>query len=79
MKIKELKKLSPDKLQEKLGELRNKSRELRFSIANNQLKDVRQLRETKKVIAKILTILNSQRIAKENAALDKKSEDKQEK
>ena len=79
MKIKELKKLSPDKLQEKLSELRNKSRELRFSIANNQLKDVRQLRETKKVIAKILTILNSQRIAKEEVALDKKLEDKQEK
>ncbi len=55
-----------DKLHEKLAELRNKSRELRFSIANNQLKKVRDLRDVKKDIAKILTILNEKRIAKES-------------
>ena len=72
MKIKELRKLSADKLTEKLTELRNKSRELRFSIANNQLKDVRELREVKKTIAKIITILNQQRLGRENAGSDKK-------
>lgn len=57
MKIKELRKLDTDKLQEQLTELKNKSRELRFSIANSQLKDVRSLRVVKYDIAKILTIL----------------------
>ncbi|MBT4849630.1 50S ribosomal protein L29 [Candidatus Parcubacteria bacterium] len=66
MKIQEIKKLEMDKLHEKLAELRNKSRELRFSIANNQLKKVRDLRDVKKDIAKILTILNEKRIAKES-------------
>ena len=70
MKISEIKKLDIAKLNEKLTELRNKSRELRFSIANNQLKDVRQLREVKKDIAKILTALNEQRIAGEKAKAD---------
>lgn len=65
MKIQEIKKLETLKLQEKLAELRNKSRELRFSIANNQLKDVRVLREVKKDIAKILTVLNQTRIEKD--------------
>ena len=68
MKIIELKKLDNSKLQEKLGELREKSRELNFSIANNQLKGVRQLRVIKKDIAKILTILNNDRIVKENSS-----------
>tara|TARA_B100001964_G_scaffold202768_1_gene231332 strand:- start:157 stop:342 length:186 start_codon:yes stop_codon:yes gene_type:complete len=58
MKIKDLKKLEIKDLNEKLTKLRNKSRELRFSIANNQLKNVRELRVVKKDIAKILTVLN---------------------
>ncbi len=66
MKIKEINKLDTQQLHEKLEDLRNKSRELRFSIANNQLKDVRELREVKKEIAKILTIVNQRRLAKES-------------
>ena len=58
MKIQDLKKLEIKDLDHKLVELRNKSRELRFSIANNQLKNVRELRVVKKDIAKILTVLN---------------------
>lgn len=65
MKMKELQKLDTKELNEKLAELRNKTRELRFSIANNQLKAVRELRDTKKTIAKILTLMNKNRIAKE--------------
>ena len=64
MKIKELRKLDNAKLNEKLAELRNKTRELRFSIANNQLKKVREFRSTKHDIAKILTVLNEQRLGK---------------
>jgi ribosomal protein L29 len=69
MKNTELKKLDTQKLQEKLAELRGKSRELNFSIANNQLKKVRDLRVIKKDIARILTILNAKRIGKANASL----------
>ncbi len=65
MKIKELNKLNIDELQEKLAELRNQTRELRFSIANNQMKKVRELRMVKKDIARVLTIINSKRQQKE--------------
>ncbi|MBT4648946.1 50S ribosomal protein L29 [bacterium] len=65
MKIAELRKLDIEKLNEKLVELRNKNRELRFSIANNQLKNVRELRIVKKDIAKILTVLNEKRVVAE--------------
>jgi len=64
MKMAELKKLETDKLHAKLAELRNKSRELKFSIANNQLKAVRQLRSVKQDIARILTILNDKTAVK---------------
>lgn len=61
MKIQELKKLDNNKLNEHLSELKNKSRELRFSIANSQLKDVRSLRSVKQAIARILTILQQRK------------------
>ena len=73
MKIAELKKLETDKLHAKLAELRNKSRELRFSIANNQLKAVRQLRSAKQDIARILTVLNQKSADK---TVEVKSEEK---
>ena len=56
-----MRKLDISKLNETLSDLRNKNRELRFSIANNQLKNVRELRVVKKDIAKILTVLNEKR------------------
>ena len=61
MKIQELRKLEIKDLDQKLVELRNKSREFRFSIANNQLKNVRQLRAVKKDIAQILTVLKEKK------------------
>ena len=62
MKVKELRQLSVQDLNKKLLELRNKTRELRFSIANNQLGKVRDLRQTKHDVARVLTILNEKRI-----------------
>lgn len=76
MKIQEIRKLEIDKLHEKLTELRNKSRELRFSIANNQVKKVRDLRSVKQDIAKVLTVINEKRLAKEVSTT--KVENKQE-
>ena len=61
MKVQELRKLEIKDLHQKLAEFRNKSRELRFSIANNQLKNVRDLRVLKKDIAKILTVLKEKK------------------
>lgn len=61
MQIKELRKIETDKLNEKLVDLRTKVRELRFSIANNQLKNVREIRQVRQDIAKILTVLKEKK------------------
>jgi large subunit ribosomal protein L29 len=58
MKIKELKQKSENELQKMLQESREKLREFRFKIASKQLKKVREVRSGKKLIAKILTLLN---------------------
>lgn len=60
MKIQEIKKMTKPELQDKLSELQNKKLKLQFSIANNQLKNVRELREVKKNIARILTTLKNE-------------------
>lgn len=57
MDFKEIKKLNQSDLRKHLNELRHKVRELRFSIANNQLKNMREFRQTKLTIARILTVL----------------------
>lgn len=68
MKVTELRQLNLADLNKKLQELRNKTRELRFSIANNQLSHVKDLDKTKKEIARILTIMNEQRNLSEDKA-----------
>ncbi len=47
-----------------LAEKRVALREMTFQSSNSQLKDVREIRETKRTIARILTALNAKRIAK---------------
>lgn len=58
MKIKDLKNKSDNELHTNLNNLYDKLRDLRFKVAQKQLKNLRIVRETKKDIAKILTILN---------------------
>ncbi|MDD4412832.1 MAG: 50S ribosomal protein L29 [Patescibacteria group bacterium] len=58
MKIKELKNMKEGDLQHLLSETRNKLRELRFKDSAGQLKDVREIRENKKLVARTLTLLN---------------------
>ncbi len=58
MKIKELKQKSEIELQKLLQESREKLRELRFKVALKQLKKVMKIRDVKKMIARILTLLN---------------------
>ena len=58
MQIKEFQGKSKEDLDKMLVEARAKLRELKFKLASNQLKQVRQVRETKQLIAKIKTALN---------------------
>ena len=57
-KIQELKNKSIEELQGLLGENYEKLRKLRFSLASNKLKNVREISETKKTIARILTFIH---------------------
>ena len=61
MKFKELATTDIKKLHEMLKESQVKLRELNFSLANNQVKNVRELRQVKKVVAQVLTALNQRK------------------
>ncbi len=58
MELKELKTKSEAELHRLLAESRDNLRDLRFKDASRQLKDVREIREVKKLIAQILTLLH---------------------
>jgi len=57
MKIGELRQKSKEELQRFLQEKREKLRILRFDLASRKVKNVREIREIKKDIARILTTL----------------------
>ncbi|PIR72245.1 MAG: 50S ribosomal protein L29 [Candidatus Nealsonbacteria bacterium CG10_big_fil_rev_8_21_14_0_10_36_24] len=57
MKTKELKQKSKDELQKLLQNLREKLRQLRFNLASGKVKNIREIRQIKKDIARILTML----------------------
>ncbi|MFZ2189949.1 MAG: 50S ribosomal protein L29 [Candidatus Magasanikiibacteriota bacterium] len=59
MDIKDLKNKSIKELQDLLSEKREEVRELRFKASENQLKKVREIRNNKKIVAQILTLLNA--------------------
>ena len=58
MKIKELREKNKEELKKMLSEKRERTRKLRFDIASKQVKNNRELRNEKKDIARILTIIN---------------------
>lgn len=58
MKFKELQNKDTSQLHRLLAQYRDDIRQLNFKVASNQLRDVKQLRKTKKTVAKILTLLN---------------------
>ncbi|MDD4332731.1 MAG: 50S ribosomal protein L29 [Patescibacteria group bacterium] len=58
MEWKELKMKTEKELHSLLMEHRNKLKELRFKDANKQLKNVREIRVTREVISRVLTLLN---------------------
>ncbi len=58
MEWKELEKKSATEIQALLKEAREKVRDLRFKISQQQWKKVREIREEKKTIARMLMLLN---------------------
>ncbi len=62
MKAKELRKLSNEELQEKLVELKKKLMHLRFKNSIGGLEKPSEIKETKKTIARILTILREREL-----------------
>jgi ribosomal protein L29 len=58
MEFKELVKKTEKELQAILAEYREKLRSARFKDANKQLKNVREIRSIRTVIANVLTLLN---------------------
>ena len=57
MKINELKQKSKEELQKTLEDDREKLRQLRFDLSAGKVKNVREIRNVKKEIARILTLL----------------------
>ena len=59
MKIVDINKKSNKELSVLLNEKKEKLRELRFNLASGKVKNVKEIRNTKKDIARILTILSN--------------------
>jgi len=57
MKAKEIRELSPDEIHQQLGELTEAQFNLKFQHATDQLENAMRLREVKKDIARMKTIL----------------------
>ena len=62
MKFKELQKKDERELQKTLQEFREKYQEMKFKVANNQLKNIRDIRKIKKNIAHILFLLKNRKL-----------------
>lgn len=65
MKKKEIQQLKTKpfpELQKELADYREKLRKLKFDLAQGKVKNIKEIKETKKMIARILTIINKQMI-----------------
>jgi len=59
--IQQLKTKSLTELQKDLADYREKLRSLQFDLAQGKVKNIKEIKETKKIIARILTIINQSR------------------
>lgn len=57
MKIAELRQKSVDALKRDIAHAREELRDFRFQVSQNQQKDVRKVREFKRMIAQLLTVV----------------------
>ena len=63
MKINKIRELSSPDLEKELGELKTELFKLKFSLATNGLDNPMKIKEVKKDIAKINTVLTERKIA----------------
>ena len=65
MKTSEMRLLSVEELQSKLGDARQELMNLRFQVVTGQLTDTSRLAQTRKLIARYETLLREQQLAEE--------------
>ena len=63
MKINKIRELSSPELEKELGELKSELFKLKFSLATNGLENPMKIKEVKKDIAKINTVLTERKLA----------------
>ncbi|MGI6038879.1 MAG: 50S ribosomal protein L29 [Clostridiales bacterium] len=63
MKAKEIRKMSPEELNKKLGELRNDLFQLRLQHATNQLDNPLRIKAVKRDIARVQTIIRENQLS----------------
>ena len=63
MKINKIKEMSSPELEKELGELKTELFKLKFSLATNGLDNPMKIKEVKKDIARINTVLTERKIA----------------
>lgn len=68
MKINKIREMSSPDLEKELGELKTELFKLKFSLATNGLDNPMKIKEVKRDIAKINTILTERRIAESKKA-----------
>ena len=66
MKITKIKEMSSPELEKELGELKSELFKLRFSLATHGLDNPMKIKEVKKDIARIKTVLTERKMAEEN-------------
>ena len=67
MKINKIREMSSPDLEKELGELKTELFKLKFSLATNGLDNPMKIKEVKRDIAKINTVLTERRIAENKA------------
>ncbi len=67
MKINKIREMSSPDLEKELGELKTELFKLKFSLATNGLDNAMKIKEVKKDIAKINTVLTERKIAESKA------------
>ena len=67
MKINKIKEMSSPELEKELGELKSELFKLKFSLATNGLDNPMKIKEVKRDIAKINTVLTERKIAEAKA------------
>lgn len=63
MKLSEIRDMTHEELAEALAEAKEEQFNLRFQVATNQLDNTSRIREVKKEIARILTVLRERELA----------------